>query len=100
MRSGRAWARWCASRSASKPWRTCAPTSNRHSRRSAELPPAARFYRVHWQASTCTPTEGPVATPNYGYEKRQKELAKKKKKEEKLKSKAERKSSPGGEGDA
>jgi hypothetical protein len=32
-----------------------------------------------------------VATPNYGYEKRQKELAKKKKKEEKLKSKAERK---------
>jgi hypothetical protein len=32
-----------------------------------------------------------VATPNYGYEKRQKELAKKKKKEEKLKAKAERK---------
>ncbi|WP_342617458.1 hypothetical protein [Rhodoferax sp. GW822-FHT02A01] len=32
-----------------------------------------------------------MATPNYGYEKRQKELAKKKKKEEKLKSKAERK---------
>jgi hypothetical protein len=32
-----------------------------------------------------------VATPNYGYEKRQKELAKKKKKEEKLKHKAERK---------
>jgi hypothetical protein len=32
-----------------------------------------------------------LATPNYGYEKRQKELAKKKKKEEKLKSKAERK---------
>jgi hypothetical protein len=40
-----------------------------------------------------------LATPNYGYEKRQKELAKKKKKEEKLKSKAERKldeSNPGG----
>jgi hypothetical protein len=32
-----------------------------------------------------------VATPNYGYEKRQKELAKKKKKEDKLKAKAERK---------
>ncbi len=32
-----------------------------------------------------------MATPNYGYEKRQKELAKKKKKEDKLKSKAERK---------
>jgi hypothetical protein len=31
-----------------------------------------------------------LATPNYGYEKRQKELAKKKKKEEKLKNKAER----------
>lgn len=32
-----------------------------------------------------------VATPNYGYEKRQKELAKKRKKEEKLKEKAQRK---------
>jgi len=32
-----------------------------------------------------------LATPNYGYEKRQKELAKKKKKEEKLKEKAQRK---------
>lgn len=32
-----------------------------------------------------------MASPNYGYEKRQKELAKKKKKEEKLKAKAERK---------
>ena len=30
-----------------------------------------------------------VATPNYGYEKRQKELAKKRKKEDKLKRKAE-----------
>jgi hypothetical protein len=36
-----------------------------------------------------------VATPNYGYEKRQKELAKKRKKEDKLKAKAERKSQPG-----
>jgi len=36
-----------------------------------------------------------VATPNYGYEKRQKELAKKRKKEEKLKAKAERKSGTG-----
>jgi len=32
-----------------------------------------------------------VATPNYGYEKRQKELAKKRKKEDKLKAKADRK---------
>lgn len=38
-----------------------------------------------------------MATPNYGYEKRQKELAKKKKKEEKLKHKAERKVGEGGE---
>ena len=30
-----------------------------------------------------------MATPNYGYEKRQKELAKKRKKEDKLKRKAE-----------
>jgi hypothetical protein len=33
----------------------------------------------------------PVATPNYGYEKRQRELAKKRKKEDKLKAKSERK---------
>lgn len=32
-----------------------------------------------------------MATPNYGYEKRQRELAKKQKKEEKLRAKAERK---------
>ncbi len=32
-----------------------------------------------------------MPTPNYGYEKRQKELAKKRKKEEKLRAKAERK---------
>ncbi len=37
-----------------------------------------------------------MATPNYGYEKRQKELAKKRKKEDKLKAKAYRKV---GEGD-
>jgi hypothetical protein len=41
-----------------------------------------------------------LATPNYGYEKRQKELAKKKKKEEKLKHKAERKVGEGGPDDA
>jgi hypothetical protein len=41
-----------------------------------------------------------VATPNYGYEKRQKELAKKRKKEDKLKAKAERKTGAPGEGDA
>lgn len=38
-----------------------------------------------------------LATPNYGYEKRQKELAKKRKKEDKLKSKTERK--VGGDGE-
>ena len=37
-----------------------------------------------------------MATPNYGYEKRQKELAKKKKKEDKLKAKADRKTGVGG----
>lgn len=37
-----------------------------------------------------------MATPNYGYEKRQKELAKKRKKEDKLKAKAERKLDPNG----
>jgi hypothetical protein len=31
-----------------------------------------------------------LATPNYGYEKRQKDLAKKRKKEDKLKNKSER----------
>jgi len=39
-----------------------------------------------------------VATPNYGYEKRQKELAKKRKKEDKLKAKSERKAEPGQDG--
>lgn len=38
-----------------------------------------------------------MATPNYGFEKRQKELAKKRKKEEKLKNKAVRKQGPNGE---
>ena len=38
-----------------------------------------------------------MATPNYGYEKRQRELAKKKKKEDKLRSKAvERRPDQGG----
>ncbi|MEG2048095.1 MAG: hypothetical protein RR855_10230 [Comamonas sp.] len=53
-----------------------------------------------------------MATPNYGYEKRQRELAKKKKKEDKLREKSQRKQSegqpsssddpaaPAGEGDA
>jgi hypothetical protein len=36
-----------------------------------------------------------VAKPNYSYEKRQRELAKKKKKEEKVKEKAERKAGHG-----
>jgi hypothetical protein len=39
-----------------------------------------------------------LATPNYGYEKRQKELAKKRKKEDKLKDKNDRKlNGPGDE---
>ena len=41
-----------------------------------------------------------MATPNYGYEKRQKELAKTRKKEDKLKQKAERKGAGEGGGDA
>jgi hypothetical protein len=42
-----------------------------------------------------------LATPNYGYEKRQRELAKKQKKEEKLRAKAQRKpdDSPGEQAD-
>lgn len=43
---------------------------------------------LHWVQQT----EGAIlATPNYGFEKRQKELAKKRKKEDKLKAKADRK---------
>lgn len=38
-----------------------------------------------------------MATPNYNYEKRQRELAKKKKKEEKLKEREERKTVSDGE---
>lgn len=38
-----------------------------------------------------------MATPNYGYEKRQKELAKKQKKAEKLKAREERKLHPNAE---
>lgn len=37
-----------------------------------------------------------MATPNYNYEKRQRELAKKKKKEEKLRERETRKTSPEG----
>ena len=37
-----------------------------------------------------------MATPNYNYEKRQRELAKKKKKEEKLKEREARKNQSGG----
>ena len=39
-----------------------------------------------------------MATPNYGYEKRQKELAKRKKKEDKLRDKEQRKLSPSSDG--
>jgi len=41
-----------------------------------------------------------MAKPNYSFEKRQRELAKKKKKEEKAREKAERKSGPGQATDA
>ena len=42
-----------------------------------------------------------MPTPNYGYEKRQKELAKKRKKEDKLRAKAERKTgAPGDDANA
>ena len=41
-----------------------------------------------------------MATPNYGFEKRQRELAKKRKKEDKLRAKADRKGDhPEGEGE-
>ena len=47
--------------------------------------------------NVCQTTRGmPVAKPNYSFEKRQRELAKKRKKEEK----AARKSTPGGRDDA
>lgn len=41
-----------------------------------------------------------MAKPNYSFEKRQRELAKKKKKEQKEKEKADRKVNPGSDGDA
>ncbi|MCB2005766.1 MAG: hypothetical protein R3E92_04550 [Burkholderiaceae bacterium] len=41
-----------------------------------------------------------MATPNYGYEKRQKELAKKRKKEDKLREKAQRKQGGSSDGDS
>jgi hypothetical protein len=40
-----------------------------------------------------------MAKPNYSFEKRQRELAKKKKKEEKAREKADRKVTPGGGSD-
>ena len=44
---------------------------------------------LHWSGQI----KGAIlATPNYGFEKRQKELAKKRKKEDKLKAKSDRKS--------
>jgi hypothetical protein len=49
----------------------------------------ARKKLLHWAAQI----KGAIlATPNYGFEKRQKELAKKRKKEDKLKAKSDRKS--------
>jgi hypothetical protein len=43
----------------------------------------------------CEIERQPLATPNYAYEKRQRELAKKKKKEEKLQRKAQQRDEPG-----
>ena len=57
----------------------------------------ARLYRVHWRHRLTE--RNAVATPNYGYEKRQKELAKKRKKEDKLKAKADRKPVCRGDGE-
>lgn len=68
-------------------WRCC-----RALNASAMAGPARIPYSARIEA-----TGVDVATPNYGYEKRQKELAKKKKKEEKLRAKAERKTGAGGE---
>jgi hypothetical protein len=53
-------------------------------------PAIALIVVVHWNELQ----KAPLATPNYGYEKRQKELAKKKKKEDKLLAKSERKNNP------
>ena len=78
---------------------TCRRTSSRPSPRWHERAATRQLlYRLHWPHRRLE-TEGPVATPNYGYEKRQKELAKKKKKEEKLKDKAARKAGLPGEGE-
>lgn len=48
---------------------------------------------LQWAPSICSRLirKHTLATPNYGYEKRQRELAKKQKKEEKLRAKAHRK---------
>lgn len=52
---------------------------------------------LQWTSSICSrPTrKHTLATPNYGFEKRQRELAKKQKKEEKLRAKAHRKDDTG-----
>ena len=47
---------------------------------------------ANWYSGRHSLESNILATPNYGYEKRQKELAKKRKKEDKLKAKAEKKS--------
>ena len=57
-------------------------------------PQKARNLRAVVQSAPHSPEGRPVAKPNYSFEKRQRELAKKKKKEEKLKEKAERKTGP------
>jgi len=69
-------------------------------RRPVSLPPGRTVRRPCRPATpavtallqwTPNPERPHLPTPNYGYEKRQKELARRRKKEEKLKARAERK---------
>jgi hypothetical protein len=81
-----------------KRWKTCERTWSRLSARwGSRGVPGSRFIAYIGPIDRLNGT--PVATPNYGYEKRQKELAKKRKKEDKLKAKAERKQGEPGEGE-
>jgi len=76
----------------------CRPTCSRRCACSAESLPGTRRVLAYSGQHQFNQTEGAVATPNYGYEKRQKELAKKRKKEDKLREKADRKAGiPGGD---
>src|SRR5262249_16002675 len=95
-----AWRRWkTCRRTWSRRWRRCPTATEEEGGR--RLPADAGAEKVLRYAVSLTlwscrqrgrAFQGEaVATPNYGYEKRQKELAKKRKKEDKLRAKAERK---------